>query len=68
MNLLEQQTNEFRYRHIGPNEADSKAMLKTIGESSLDKLIDKTVPPGIRMSGELNIPPAMSENEYLLII
>lgn len=65
MNLLEQQANEFRYRHIGPNEADSREMLKAIGESSLNDLVDKTVPPGIRMSQELDIPAAMSENEYL---
>ena len=30
MSLLEQQSNEFIPRHIGPNEADTKAMLKTI--------------------------------------
>src|SRR6187401_23367 len=65
MNLLEQQANEFRSRHIGPDEADSREMLKTIGESSLNDLVDKTVPPGIRMSQELDIPAAMSENEYL---
>lgn len=34
MSLLEQQSNEFIPRHIGPNEADTKAMLKTIGEAS----------------------------------
>ena len=65
MSLLEQQSNEFIPRHIGPNEADTKAMLKTIGEASLSALIDKTVPAGIRMSKPLNIPAAMSEHEYL---
>ena len=29
------------------------------------KLIGKTVPSSIRMKDELNIPPAMSEHEYL---
>ncbi|MBK9379842.1 MAG: aminomethyl-transferring glycine dehydrogenase [Chitinophagaceae bacterium] len=65
MSLLEQQSNEFIPRHIGPNEADTKAMLKTIGEASLSALIDKTVPAGIRMTNQLNIPAAMSEHEYL---
>lgn len=65
MNLTAQQSNEFTGRHIGPRDTDTRAMLKTIGEDSLASLIDKTVPPGIRMAGALNIPAAMSEHEYL---
>ncbi|MBK6828324.1 MAG: aminomethyl-transferring glycine dehydrogenase [Chitinophagaceae bacterium] len=65
MNLLEQQSNEFFARHIGPHEADSNRMLKKIGVKSLDELISQTVPSGIRMQGELDIPAAMSEHEYL---
>lgn len=65
MNLFEQQQNEFAHRHIGPNENDTKKMLATIGEKSLESLIEKTVPSGIRMSKALNIPAAMSEQEYL---
>ena len=65
MTLFEQQSNEFTPRHIGPNETDTKAMLKKIGVGSLSELIGKTVPAGIRMDHELNIPAAMSEHEYL---
>ncbi|MDP4264010.1 MAG: aminomethyl-transferring glycine dehydrogenase [Bacteroidota bacterium] len=65
MSLFEQQSNEFIPRHIGPDEQDTKQMLKTIGEPGLTALIDKTVPPGIRMNHPLHIPPAMSEYEYL---
>jgi glycine dehydrogenase len=65
MNLFEQQANEFIPRHIGPNEADTQQMLKKIGTESLDQLISNTVPAGIRMGHSLNIPPAMSEHEYL---
>ncbi len=65
MNLTAQQSNEFIGRHIGPREADTRAMLKTIGEDSLASLIGKTVPSGIRMTNPLNIPAAMSEHEYL---
>jgi len=65
MSLFEQQSNEFIPRHIGPNEHDTKQMLKTIGETSLSSLIDKTVPQNIRMDHPLNIPTAMSEHEYL---
>jgi glycine dehydrogenase len=65
MSLFEQQSNEFIPRHIGPGENDTKQMLNTIGESSLSSLIDKTVPPVIRMNHSLDIPPSMSEHEYL---
>ncbi|MBL7741362.1 MAG: aminomethyl-transferring glycine dehydrogenase [Chitinophagaceae bacterium] len=65
MNLFEQQSNEFIPRHIGPDEKDTRQMLKTIGEKSLADLIDKTVPAAIRMDHPLHIPAAMSEHEYL---
>jgi glycine dehydrogenase len=65
MTLFEQKSNEFISRHIGPNEAETKSMLTTIGVSSIDDLISKTVPASIRMNHELNIPAAMSEHEYL---
>ena len=65
MNLFEQQSNEFIPRHIGPNDADTKLMLKKMGAESLEQLIINTVPPSIRMNHWLNIPPAMSEHEYL---
>jgi glycine dehydrogenase len=65
MTIFEQQSNEFIPRHIGPNETDTKVMLKKIGVSSLSELVSKTVPASIRMNHELNIPAAMSEHEYL---
>jgi len=65
MNLFEQQAKEFQQRHIGPNEADTKHMLQTIGVGSIEELIDKTVPASIRMRNALNLPAAISENEYL---
>ena len=40
-------------------------MLKTIGAGSIDELINRTVPPAIRMKKSLDIPAAMSEHEYL---
>jgi glycine dehydrogenase len=65
MSLFEAQSREFQRRHIGPDENEVKEMLKTIGVNSLDELIDRTVPPAIRMENELDLPPAMSEHEYL---
>jgi glycine dehydrogenase len=65
MSLFEIQSTEFLSRHIGPNEKQTAEMLKAIGVSSLDELIERTVPPAIRMKEALNLPPAMSEAEYL---
>jgi len=65
MSLFEAQSKEFQQRHNGPNESQTEEMLSAIGVNSIDELIDRTVPPGIRMKGELNLPPAMSEAEYL---
>ena len=57
--------DRFADRHIGPSQEDTNEMLKIIGVSSLDQLINETVPDAIRMSGELNLPKAQSEFEYL---
>jgi glycine dehydrogenase len=65
MNLFEQQSAEFQGRHTGSNSTDTAAMLKTIGTGSLEDLIGKTVPASIRIKGDLNIPPPISEFEYL---
>ena len=65
MSLFALQRNEFKSRHIGPSQEATAAMLKTIGESSLDSLIDKTVPNAIRMQSPLNLPAPMHEAAYL---
>jgi glycine dehydrogenase len=65
MNLFEQQSNEFKARHIGPNERDTKEMLKTIAVSNLDELISKTIPASIRLKQPLQNPAPQSEFEYL---
>lgn len=68
MNLFEQQSAEFKKRHIGPNETDTQQMLQTIGVGSMAELISNTVPAAIRMQKPLNIPQAIGENEYLQLI
>ena len=65
MNLFEKQSCEFITRHIGPDEHQAKQMLKTIGEPDLETLVNKTVPAGIRMEKELDLPSPMSEHQYL---
>ena len=41
-------TNNFAKRHNGPQAEDVKKMLKTIGVSSIEELMDKTIPKQIR--------------------
>jgi glycine dehydrogenase len=65
MNLFSAQSAEFIGRHIGPNEQDTQAMLKTIGAASMEELIARTVPQAIRMDHQLNIPAGVSEAMYL---
>ena len=55
----------FSRRHIGPSEAEKKAMLAKIGIDSISTLIDRTIPAQIRLDGELAIADAMTEQEYL---
>ena len=57
--------DQFVNRHIGPNHEETQEMLQVIGAASLDQLIDETVPAPIRMEGDLNLPDAQTEFEYL---
>lgn len=65
MNLFEQQQNEFATRHIGPGEDETREMLAGIGEKSIDELINKTVPTGIRLREPLRVNGPVSEYQYL---
>ncbi|NVN94662.1 MAG: aminomethyl-transferring glycine dehydrogenase [Bacteroidetes bacterium] len=58
-------TDNFIKRHNGPREEEVELMLKKIGVASLDELIEKTVPPSIRLKAPLNLPKGMNEFEYL---
>ncbi|MFA5012241.1 MAG: aminomethyl-transferring glycine dehydrogenase [Ignavibacteria bacterium] len=58
-------TDVFKNRHIGPNDIDTKEMLKVVKAESLDKLIDETVPANIRLNKPLDIDKPMSEFEML---
>ncbi len=57
-------TNSFIYRHLGPREDEVKEMLETLKVSSIEELIYQTIPDNIRMKKELDLPPAMTEQEY----
>ncbi len=58
-------TDNFVDRHIGPRESDAAEMCKTIGVDTAEQLIGQTVPASIRLDRPLEMPPAMSEQEYL---
>ena len=58
-------TDAFVDRHIGPRQHDIEAMLQTLDMHSLNDLIDRAVPSGIRMKGELRNGEAVSENRVL---
>ena len=56
----------FSERHIGPRGPQIKDMLNVIGASTLEGLIDETVPNNIRIQSPLKLDQPMSESEYLL--
>ncbi|MDR0659347.1 MAG: aminomethyl-transferring glycine dehydrogenase [Prevotellaceae bacterium] len=58
-------TEKFVTRHVGPRDHDIEKMLKTIGVSSLDELIDQTIPRSIRLKESLKLDAPLSEYQYL---
>ena len=59
---------EFIRRHIGPDEQETAHMLKSIGSSSLDELVESTLPASILDSRPLDLAPALSERETLQVL
>ena len=57
--------DQFVKRHIGISETDLAEMLKVVKASSLDQLMEETVPSAIRTNRDLDLPDALSEYEYL---
>jgi glycine dehydrogenase len=55
----------FIPRHIGPNAAETEAMLKVVGAPSLDAFIDKAVPARIRSKRKLDLAAPMAERTAL---
>ena len=57
-------TDVFANRHIGITDSDLPRMLGKIGVKTIDELIDKVIPKGIRLKQPLDLPPAMTEREF----
>ena len=55
----------FSDRHNGPKSSEIVAMLEAVGVSSIDALIDKTVPSSIRLKKPLKVSESRTEFEYL---
>ena len=63
--MIDDTSQEFIGRHIGPSKDDRKKMLDHIGSKSLDQLIRDTVPENILLKSELKISESLSESEAL---
>ncbi|SNS00652.1 glycine dehydrogenase [Belliella buryatensis] len=58
-------TTKFENRHNGPSPEDISMMLEKIGASSMEELIDQTIPKSIQMNRPLDLPAAKSEAAFL---
>ena len=56
--------DRFVDRHIGPGGDEINQMISDLNLSSLDELIDKTIPKGIRLPEKLNLRKPQTEFEF----
>jgi glycine dehydrogenase len=63
--MMRLEPDAFQSRHIGPDEAETAAMLQAVGAPSLDALIAEAIPSRIRLSKPLNLPDGLSEERFL---
>jgi len=56
---------EFKNRHIAPDEPSTQDMLRAVGVKTIDELIEQTVPANIRLKQSLNLQAPQSEFDYL---
>ncbi|MFN0302373.1 MAG: hypothetical protein ACKVQU_18730, partial [Burkholderiales bacterium] len=57
--------DEFVGRHVGPRADDIEAMLRSVGVTSLDALMEQVVPKSIRRARPLRLPAARTEAAVL---
>ena len=58
-------TDTFINRHMGSQGADRQAMLDKVGFSTMEALVDSTIPPQIRLTSNLVMDAPLSESEAL---
>lgn len=59
------QHDDFISRHIGPSASDIAAMLASIGASSMEQLVEQTIPATIRLAEPLALAEPRPESEAL---
>jgi glycine dehydrogenase len=65
MTLDPQYQEKFEARHNAPDAHQIHEMLAVVKASSVDELIDQTVPANIRLKKPLNLPAPQTEFEFL---
>ena len=55
---------KFSDRHIGPRSNDVKEMLSQVNASSIEQLINETIPAKIHLEREMSLPDALSESRF----
>ncbi len=58
-------SDAFISRHIGPDKAETEAMLQEVGANSIEDLTSQIVPQKIQLSEPINLKSALSEEESL---
>jgi glycine dehydrogenase len=59
-------TDTFVRRHVGPDAAQERAMLATLGYEKIEQLIADTIPASIRSKKWIGVPPGRGEREFLV--
>lgn len=63
-----QNKDEFIGRHIGPDQAETKAMLEALGLSSVTALVQDIIPEEIVTHSFISLPDAITENDALSML
>ena len=56
---------KFSDRHIGPSLDEQRKMLNAIGVSSIQELVDQTLPSQIKLDKKMDLPKALSESRFI---
>ncbi len=56
---------KFEYRHIGPDQSEIREMLDIVNAESLDKLVEETIPGGIRLTKKMELEEPVSEYRFI---
>lgn len=62
------EAEHFATRHLGLSDADRAEMLRAIGVSSLEDLLEATVPGSIRLRDRMDLADPLTETEVLNVL